>query len=262
MVEPDHTVLDADNQFGDYPWLNRDAFAIGSKPDKPASVLPGFNQVGVNLLREEANIASTVFTGQSPAQSVRYKAGGLYNQGLYGTPDYRKIFPDGLPFDNETLTRKTKNRFNTNIDIRLVQRQADWNTRGWLGTQIFNPAKMEDINDWFSSEKAPTIEHTNCKMFDWHPFDALWCHDGQTHLGGQFAVSHNALKQSVDTKDWGVSQNELHGVYISDWWNWPIRCLSNHGLHGYGWDAFTEGKDTNNEYGDTRHSNLRNQLYA
>jgi hypothetical protein len=245
-------ILDADNQFGDYPWLNRDAFAIGSKPDRPASVLPGFNQDGIDTLGAEMGVVATAYNMSIP-NGMQHLAGGLYNRGRYGTPEYGKIFPDGLPFDNETITRKT-GRIGSSPTLTLdwFSAQADWNTRGWgWGTQIFNPAKMSDINDWFSTEKTPTLEHTNLgKMFDWHPFDALWCHDGQTHLGGQFAVSHNAVKQSVNTKDWGVSQNELHGVYVSDWWNWSDSLLIEPlGLHGYGWNDFTEGKRSGDKLG-------------
>ena len=246
-------ILDADNQFGDYPWVNRDAFAVGSKPDRPASVLPGFDSRGLATLEDEWGMAVSKILGNPIPNSTKWQEGGLYNKGQYGTANYGKVFPNGLPFTDETLTRRT-GRIGSSPTLTLdwFSAQADWNTRGWgWGTQIFNPAKMDDISDWFGTEKIPTVEHTNLgKMFDWHPFDALWCHDGQTHMGGQYAVSHNAIKQSVDTKDWGIAQNDLHGVYMSDWWNWNDSLLIEPlALHGYGWRDITEGSESHGPYG-------------
>lgn len=90
--------------------------------------------------------------------------------------------------------------------------QPAFSVRGWgYGTQIFTPADPATGDFGYAN-----LGH----FFDWHPFNALWCHDGETHMAGQYSFLHNSRLDSQDTADYSVLQTELDGAYMSDYWAW------------------------------------------
>ena len=159
--------LDADKQFGDFPWINADAFAVGSKPDAPSSVLVSLSN------------SDTVMNG--------WLTGTLGN----------------------ALTQR----------YDWLGAQPDWNMRGWgYGTQIFSTRNYAKRT---GSNTESNIERYNLgEFFDWHPFIGLWCHDGETHLAGQFSTHHNTTLQPMTQDYWNINAGDLVGAYVSDNWNW------------------------------------------